>query len=100
MSSFNLHHVSVLDNSFHKYLISTGDFLQTHNSLLEGLQNANNNKYSPRVVFINSKCADKGFLCVNCEEKEYENILSQLNEIMKIHNLKQSQIKGIFSNFK
>ena len=100
MSSFNLHHVSVLDNSFHKYLISAGEFLQTHNSLLEGLQHANNNKHSPRVVFINSKCADKGFLCVNCEEKEYENILSQLNEIMKIHNFKQLQIKDIFSNFK
>ena len=85
---------------FYKYLLSAGDFLQTHNSLLEGLQHANYNKDSPRVVFINSKCADKGFLCINCEEKEYENTLTQLNEIIKLHNLKQHQIKDVFSNFK
>lgn len=100
MSYFNLNHASVLDNSFYKYLISAGDFLQTHNSLLEGLQHVNNNKNSPRVVFINSKCADKGFLCINCEEKEYDEILSQLNEIIKLHNLKQIQIKDVFSKFK
>ena len=98
MSYFNLDHVSVLDDSFYKYLISASDFLQTHNSLLEGLQQVNN-KHSPRVVFINSKCADKGFLCINCEEKEYEKTLSQLNEIIKLHNLKQLQVKDVFSNF-
>ena len=100
MSYFNLDHASVLDDSFYKYLITTSEFLQTHNSLLEGLQQVNNNKHSPRVVFINSKCADKGFLCINCEGKEYEKTLSQLNEIIKLHNLKQLQVKDVFSNFK
>lgn len=100
MSNFNLDHVSILDESFYKYLLTAGNFLQTHNSLLEGLQHVNHNKDSSRVVFINSKCADKGFLCINCEEKEYENILTQLNEIIKLHNLKQHQIKDVFSNFK
>lgn len=100
MSYFNLDHASVLDDSFYKYLMTTSEFLQTHNSLLEGLQQVNNNKHSPRVVFINSKCADKGFLCINCEEKEYEETLSQLNEIIKLHNLKQLQVKDVFSNFK
>lgn len=99
MSYFNLDHASVLDDSFYKYLMTTSEFLQTHNSLLEGLQQVNNNKHSPRVVFINSKCADKGFLCINCEEKQYEETLSQLNEIIKLHNLKQLQVKDVFSNF-
>jgi len=99
MPSFKLSHVSPLDSSFHQYLINAGDFMQDHDSLLLGLQQLNSS-HQPRIVFINSKCSKKGFLCINCKDDEYSDILSNLEQIIQLHNAKKNNIGDIVSFFK
>ena len=99
MSSFNLNHVKPLDDSFFQYLKDVGDYLKEHDSLLHALQDLNTNDNS-KIVFINSKCANRGYLCINCKEEEYEGILNNLEEIINLHKEKRIILSNVIASFK
>ncbi len=100
MNHFSLNHTTVLDDTFYKYLLKAKAFLRDYDSLLDGIQDLNLNNEKSRVVFINSKCAKKGYLCINCDDDKYDFIRNNLNEIIELHNNKKKYISEIFSDMK
>jgi hypothetical protein len=36
-------------------------------------------------MIINSKCANKNYLCVNEKMKDYDNVAEELNNILELH---------------
>jgi|TARA_Y100000992_G_scaffold269932_1_gene209966 hypothetical protein len=85
MSSFSLKKIFELDPIFYNYLRDLTNTMLEYENILVGLQDLNNNYHHKRIVFINSKCSDKGYVCINCENNEFDEILNQLELIIKLH---------------
>jgi len=60
----------------------------------------NSNHNSKRVVFINSKCSDKGYVCLNCKDDEFENILTKIEDTINLHEYRMRESKKILDEFK
>tara|TARA_B100001093_G_scaffold84135_1_gene75662 strand:- start:275 stop:502 length:228 start_codon:yes stop_codon:yes gene_type:complete len=71
-----------------------------YDNLLIGLRDLNKNHKSKRVVFVNSKCSDKGYVCLNCKDDEFENILKKVEDTIKLHEYRMRESKKILSEFK
>lgn len=100
MKSFGFKKIKELDPSFVNYLKSTNTFILESENLLIGLQDLNKNFKSKRIIFLNSKCSDKGYVCINCENEEFENILSTLDNILKLHEFRINHSKNFFKKVK
>lgn len=100
MKSFGYQKIKELDSSFYNYLKSATENMFEYENLLIGLQDLNKNHKTKRIVFINSTCSKKGFVCINCENHEINNILKSLEEILKLHNFRLESSKQIIKEIK
>ena len=75
-------------------------FMIDYDNLLIGLKDLNKNHKSKRVVFVNSKCSNKGYVCLNCKDNEFENILKKVEDTIKLHEYRMRESKKILSEFK
>jgi len=100
MSTFSLKKIKELDPSFVNYLRDTTNSMLEYNDLLLGLQDLNKNHNDKRIVFINSKCSDKGYVCVNCKNDEFDTILEELESIIKLHEFRIQSSKDIIKKYR
>ena len=100
MSNFSINKVKQVDRDFFKFLRDSTQFMIDYDNLLIGLRDLNKNHKSKRVVFVNSKCSDKGYVCLNCKDDEFENILKKVEDTIKLHEYRMSESKKILSEFK
>jgi len=100
MSNFSINKVKQVDKDFFKFLRDSTQFMIDYDNLLIGLRDLNKNHKSKRVVFVNSKCSDKGYVCLNCKDDEFENILKKVEDTIKLHEYRMRESKKILSEFK
>ena len=100
MSNFSINKVKQVDSDFYKFLRDSTQYMIEYDNLLIGLRDLNENYKSKRVVFINSKCSDKGYVCLNCKDDEFENILKKIEDTIKLHEYRMKESKKILSEFK
>lgn len=100
MNSFSINKVKEVDQDFYNFLRDSTEYMLNYNNLLIGLKDLNENHKSKRVVFINSKCSNKGFVCVNCKDNEFDNILKKIEDTIDLHQYRMSESKKILSEFK
>ena len=100
MSNFSINKVKQVDRDFFKFLRDSTQFMIDYDNLLIGLRDLNKNHKSKRVVFVNSKCSDKGYVCLNCKDDEFENILKKVEDTIKLHEYRMRESKKILSEFK
>lgn len=100
MSTFSLKKIKELDPSFVSYLRDTTNTLLEYDNLLLGLQDLNKNHKAKRIVFVNSKCSDKGYVCVNCKNDEFDKILEQLESIIKLHEFRVNASKDMIDSYR
>ena len=91
MNSFSIDKVKEVDADFYKFLRDSTEYMLNYNNLLVGLKDLNQNHKSKRVVFINSKCSNKGFVCVNCKNDEFDKILKLLRIQLAIIEYEESK---------
>jgi hypothetical protein len=100
MNSFSIDKVKEVDADFYKFLRDSTEYMLNYNNLLVGLKDLNQNHKSKRVVFINSKCSNKGFVCVNCKNNEFEKILKTIENTIDLHQYRMKESKKILAEFK
>lgn len=100
MNSFSIDKVKEVDKDFYKFLRDSTEYMLNYNNLLMGLKDLNKNHNSKRVVFIDSKCSNKGYVCVNCKDDEFENILKTIENTISLHQYRMKESKKIISDFK
>ena len=100
MSNFSINKVKQFDSNFFKYLRDSTQYMIDYDNLLIGLNDLNKNHKSKRVVFVNSKCSDKGYVCLNCEDDEFENLLKKIEDTINLHEYRMKESKKILSEFK
>lgn len=100
MSNFSINKVKQFDSNFFKYLRDSTQYMIDYDNLLIGLNDLNKNHKSKRVVFVNSKCSDKGYVCLNCEDDEFENLLKKVEDTINLHEYRMKESKKILSEFK
>ena len=100
MSNFSINKVKQVDPNFFKFLRDSTQFMVDYDNLLIGLRYLNKNHKSKRVVFVNSKCSNKGYICLNCNDDEFERILNKVEETINLHEYRMKESKKILSEFK
>ena len=100
MSNFSIYKVKQVDPNFFKFLRDSTQFMVDYDNLLIGLRDLNKNHKSKRVVFVNSKCSNKGYICLNCNDDEFERILNKVEETINLHEYRMKESKKILSEFK
>ena len=100
MSNFSINKVKQVDPNFFKFLRDSTQFMVDYDNLLIGLRDLNKNHKSKRVVFVNSKCSNKGYICLNCNDDEFEKILNKVEETINLHEYRMKESKKILSEFK
>lgn len=100
MNSFSIDKVKEVDQDFYKFLRDSTEYMLNYNNLLVGLKDLNQNHKSKRVVFINSKCSNKGFVCVNCKNDEFDKILKTIENTIDLHQYRMKESKKILAEFK
>ena len=100
MSNFSINKVKQVDANFFKFLRDSTQFMLDYDNLLIGLKDLNKNHNSKRVVFVNSKCSNKGYICLNCNDDEFERILNKVEETINLHEYRMKESKKILSEFK
>tara|TARA_B100000073_G_C23511599_1_gene484071 strand:- start:326 stop:631 length:306 start_codon:yes stop_codon:yes gene_type:complete len=100
MSNFSINKVKQVDPNFFKFLRDSTQFMVDYDNLLIGLRDLNKNHKSKRVVFVNSKCSNKGYICLNCNDDEFERILNKVEETINLHEYRMKESKKILSEFK
>ena len=100
MSNFSINKVKQVDANFFKFLRDSTQFMVDYDNLLIGLRDLNKNHKSKRVVFVNSKCSNKGYICLNCNDDEFERILNKVEETINLHEYRMKESKKILSEFK
>ena len=100
MSSFSFKKIKELDPSFYKFLRDSTQYMLDYDDLLVGLKDLNKSHKSKRIVFINSNCSNKGYVCLNCKDNEFENILKKVEDMITLHNYRINESKKIMSEFK
>ena len=100
MNSFSINKVKEVDKDFFKFLRDSTQYMIDYDNLLIGLRDLNSNHNSKRVVFINSKCSDKGYVCLNCKDDEFENILKKIEDTIDLHQYRMNESKKILSEFR
>ena len=71
-----------------------------YENLLIGLNDLNTNHKNKRIVFVNSKCSDKGYVCVNCENDEFDKIMQNVDSIINLHNFRLKESKNLINSYK
>tara|TARA_X000000368_G_scaffold390046_1_gene352980 strand:+ start:600 stop:905 length:306 start_codon:yes stop_codon:yes gene_type:complete len=100
MSNFSINKVKQVDANFFKFLRDSTQFMLDYDNLLIGLKDLNKNHNTRRVVFVNSKCSDKGYVCLNCKDTEFEKILKTVEDTINLHEYRMKESKKILSEFK
>lgn len=78
-----IEHTSPLNIDYIEYLKkNNSDMIVKYPSLSHGLLDLNVAKNTNPFVFIASEYADRIYLCLNCEDKYYDFMLSNLRQIM------------------
>ena len=93
MSNFSFNKIKQLDKNFYNFLKSYVEDVLHYENLLIGLQDLNKNHNQKRIVFITSECSDKGYICINCKDEEFENLLKSIEDIIKLNQFRISQSK-------
>ena len=100
MTNFSFKKIKTMEPNFFKFLRDSTQYMLDYDNLLIGLKDLNDNHQSKRIVFLNSKCSDKGYVCINCKDDEFESILDKINSIIKLHSFRMDNSKKILSEFK
>ena len=100
MTKFSINKVKQINPDFFKFLRDSTQYMIDYDNLLIGLKDLNSNHNSKRVVFINSKCSDKGYVCLNCKDDEFENILTKIEDTINLHEYRMRESKKILDEFK
>ena len=99
MNYYNLENIHVLKPSFVEYIKDLTHFYLKEESLLHGLKNCNTNYKHKPFMIINSKCADKNFLCINKNLDKYDKIVEEINQILELHVKKIQLSKNIINQY-
>jgi hypothetical protein len=93
MISYNLNHTYELDNSFIDYLQSSTKLVNSYESILHALKDLNNKGSKKPIIFVKTKCSNKGYACLFCDNDNYESSIGDLENIIKLHIFKKEQMK-------
>ena len=93
MISYNLNHVHELDESFIDFIQSTTKLVNSYDSILHALKDLNNRKEKKPIIFVKTKCSNKGYACLFCENENYDSSIDDLENIIKLHLFKKKQMK-------
>lgn len=99
MNTFSLKKIFELEPSFYNYIKDITQDMLEYENILVGLQDLNKNYNHKRIVFINSKCSDKGYVCINCHDNEFDKILNQIKSIMELHIFRMNASKHMIKSY-
>jgi len=99
MPTFGLNKIKELEPMFMSYLNGGADSIMEYDNILSGLQDLNaNHKHKP-VVFINSKCSGKKYVCINCGNDEFDHSLQKLIDIFNLYNYRIQNSRNIIREY-
>ena len=85
MNYYNINNTHILKPAFIEYIKDLTHYYLKEESLSHGLNSCNTNYKNKPFMIINSKCANKNYLCVNEKMKDYDTVAEELNNILELH---------------
>ena len=99
MNYYNLNNIHVLKPTFVEYLKELTHYYLKEESLPHGLKTCNSNYKQKPFMIINSRCANKHFLCINEKVKNYDKIVEEINQILELHIKKIQLSKSMIDEY-
>ena len=99
MNYYNINNTHILKPAFIEYIKDLTHYYLKEESLLHGLNSCNTNYKNKPFMIINSKCANKNYLCVNESIKNYDTIVEEINNILDLHIKRIQYSKNIVQKY-